>query len=98
MNPYIVLGVSPTASDAEIREAYLKAIKTNSPDRAPEKFQEIAAAYSKIKDEDSRIDLMLFNRESPGESPLATVIAATPERRPLPFDRFQSFLRKCAKN
>lgn len=60
MDPYKVLGVSSTASDDEIKQAYRKlAAKyhpdnyTNSPlqDKANEKMQEINAAYDAIMNE-----------------------------------------------
>lgn len=100
MNPYVVLGIAPTADDAEIRKAYLDAIKANPPDTAPEKFQAIFSAYSKIQNEASRIEYILFNREPPGDSPLSTLITGVGVRglRPLPFEQFQSFLRTCAKD
>lgn len=100
MNPYLVLGLPSTATDAEIRKAYLAAIRVNPPDVEPEKFQAISHAYSKIKDEESRIRYMLFNREPPGESPMETLIGSIQAQglRPLSSDAFQAFLRTCPKN
>ena len=57
MNPYEVLGVSPTASQEEIRAAYMKLVKKYHPDRyqdsnlkkqAEEKMKRINAAYDMI--------------------------------------------------
>lgn len=54
-DPYKVLGISPNASDEEVKQAYRKLAKKYHPDRNPgdkeaaRKMQEINAAYEQIK-------------------------------------------------
>ena len=56
MNYYDILGVSKTASDSEIKQAYKKLAKEHHPDRGgdTEKFAQINAAYDVLKDPTKR--------------------------------------------
>ncbi len=60
MDPYSILGVTPSASDEEIKKAYRTLSRKYHPDAninnpnkdaAEEKFKEIQAAYNRIMDE-----------------------------------------------
>ena len=47
-DPYRVLGVSPDASLADIRRAYWEQIRLHPPERDPEAFKLIRAAYEQL--------------------------------------------------
>ena len=49
-DPFAVLGVPQGAGEAEIRARYLELVKEFPPDRNPEKFREIRAAFEAAKD------------------------------------------------
>ena len=58
--PYEILDVLVDAGDDQIKQAYLRKVKDNPPDRDPDRFQEINTAYTAIKDIKSRTQLELF--------------------------------------
>ena len=100
MNPYLVLGVSLSADDGAIRQAYLEAIRLTPPDLAPARFTAVSAAYQQIKDEASRHHYTLFDRSVAGDSPIdafARGMRGSAGATPLPFDVMKSFLKSCAK-
>ena len=68
---YLVLGLSPTATQAEIRQRYLQLVRTHPPGRNPQRFQQIAAAYDALKDDRSRVETAIFGMARYGEFDLA---------------------------
>jgi curved DNA-binding protein CbpA len=49
-DPFAVLGVSRDADEAKVRARYLELVKQYPPEREPEKFREIRAAFEAAKD------------------------------------------------
>src|SRR4051794_18957685 len=49
-DPFAILGVPPDAGEAEVRARYLELVKQFPPEREPEKFREVRAAYEAAKD------------------------------------------------
>lgn len=60
------LQVSTTASDQEIKSAYLAQVRCYPPDQQPEKFQALREAYERIATEDSRLMYTLFEEPTLG--------------------------------
>ena len=86
-DPYQILGVTGDSTEAEIRAAYLQKVRDFPPDRAPERFAEIRAAYDEVRDpanlRDQRL-LALSDRDSIAK--LATDIRARLIRADLPTE------------
>ncbi|RYD69751.1 MAG: molecular chaperone DnaJ [Verrucomicrobiaceae bacterium] len=98
MDPYLILGVPPEATDADIRRAYLDGIRRFPPEHAPEQFQALAKAYEQVRDESRRLRLLLFDPALPGATPLDTLVnycASAPAPKPMDFEQIKTFLRSC---
>jgi curved DNA-binding protein CbpA len=61
LDPFTVLGVTEDADDAEIRRQYLALVRTFPPDRAPERFKELRAAYEHLIDERKRLETKILS-------------------------------------
>lgn len=49
-DPFLVLGLPQDAGEVEVRSRYLELVKQFPPDREPQKFREIRAAFEACKD------------------------------------------------
>jgi len=74
-----ILGVAPNADDAEIRAAYLRKVKENPPDRAPEQFERIRDSYDVLRDPRRRALQMLLAVDP--NAPLVSLLPAHPVER-----------------
>ena len=59
-DPYQVLGVSPSATDAEVRQRYLALIREFTPEQHPERFAEVRQAYELIGTLEDRAEYHLY--------------------------------------
>ncbi len=84
--PYIVLGLSPSATSDEIRRRYLELVRAQRPGEDPERFQQITAAYEALKDDRARVKTALFGTAGYGDFELAldALVKARPNRRTTP--------------
>jgi curved DNA-binding protein CbpA len=79
MDPREVLGVSPTATEEDIRAAYLLKVKEYPPDRSPEQFERIRDAYQMLRDRRQRARHLLFSVDP--KAPLASLVDDHPRLR-----------------
>ena len=59
-NPYDVLNVTFEDGDKVIRQRYLEAVRRYPPERHPKEFGRVREAYERIKNEESRLEFLLF--------------------------------------
>lgn len=59
MTDYEILGIDTNADEKTIKKAYFRLIRTHSPEKDPEKFQQIRAAYERLSNpkEQERMEL-----------------------------------------
>lgn len=55
-DPYHELGVERTATAAAIRQAYFALVRVHPPERDPETFKRIRAAYERLRDPERRME------------------------------------------
>jgi curved DNA-binding protein CbpA len=60
-DPYELLGLPRDADEAAIRARYLELVRESPPDRAPEQFAAIRAAYDSVRDPARRLESQLFH-------------------------------------
>jgi curved DNA-binding protein CbpA len=67
-DPYEVLELKPDAGETEIRQRYLELVRAFPPDRAPERFAAIHAAYASLRDPANRLHTQIFALEIKNDS------------------------------
>jgi curved DNA-binding protein CbpA len=53
-DPYAVLGLERSAAPEAIKRAYFALVRINPPERNPEQFKRIRAAYERLRDPEQR--------------------------------------------
>ena len=59
-NPFDVLGIDETASDAEVKKAYFQMVRQFTPEKHAEQFKQIRDAYDLLKDPSLRLEAEVF--------------------------------------
>jgi curved DNA-binding protein CbpA len=80
---YSVLGLAPGSDDETIRRRYLELVRQYSPERHPDRFAAIRAAYEKLRDQDTRLRYRLFEagKRENVDTILEEVVCRSPRRR-----------------
>jgi len=81
--PFEILGVAEDADDSGIKKAYLARVREFPPERDPEHFQVIRAAYETLRGPRDRIAWRLFTSNVPDPAPLITTWLASGKPRRL---------------
>lgn len=55
-DPYAALGLGPTATLDEIKGAYFTLVRAHPPERDPEAFKRIRAAYERLRTAEGRLE------------------------------------------
>jgi curved DNA-binding protein CbpA len=63
MDPYALLGVAPSATLEEIKRAYFAQVRAHPPERDPEAFKQIRAAYDQLKTPEKRFESDMLRLE-----------------------------------
>lgn len=59
-NPFAVLGVDASTSPEAIRKAYFALVRAHPPERDPERFKQIRAAYEQLRDPEQHLEATML--------------------------------------
>jgi len=62
-DPYAVLGLAPSAGPEEIKKAYFTQVRAHPPERDPEAFKRVRAAYESLKTPEKKLETDLLRLE-----------------------------------
>lgn len=92
LNPFAVLGVAETADDDAIKKAYLSQVRDYPPERDPDRFQAIRAAFDAIKTRPDRLRYRLFGQDTPDVTGLVASALQSDSRRRLSETQLRQWL------
>jgi curved DNA-binding protein CbpA len=72
-SPYQILGVDRNATEAQVKAAYFAKVRQHPPERDPEGFKRIRAAYEKLRSGGERAQTDLFTIDAPTTLDLTTL-------------------------
>lgn len=81
-DPYAVLGIEHTASTEEVKKAYFALVRQHPPEKDPEAFKRIRAAYEQLRDPTQRQQTDLLRWQTWIEPALAELAVSDPALDP----------------
>ncbi len=93
MNAFEVLGISETAEDEVILNAYLICVRECPPEKDPDRFEEVRTAYEAICNERQRIQYQLLNHDPMNVETAIQVLLNTKQSQKKPLTEKQ--LKTC---
>ena len=80
-NPYAALGLNRAATLDEIKQAYFNQVRQHPPEREPDAFKRIRAAYDQLKTPEKRVeaDMRLLEDFAPAKAGASARAARLPE-------------------
>jgi curved DNA-binding protein CbpA len=94
-DPYQVLDLPADSDDDRIRRRYLELVRQFPPDRHPERFAAVRAAYDSLRDLTTRLNYRLFEagKKESIDSLIEEIECRMPRRR-LPLETLLSIVKK----
>jgi curved DNA-binding protein CbpA len=77
-DPYAVLGVAPTATDAEIKQAYFAQVRAHPPESDPQAFKLVRAAYDRLRSPEKRLEADMLRLQAWPEPALPAELKMEP--------------------
>ena len=74
--PFEILNIAADSDDEAVKKGYLAMVQQFPPERFPEEFQHVRAAYENVKTEKDRLKYALFDHSLPDMNELAADIRA----------------------
>jgi len=85
-DPYAILGVDSQAGLEEIKTAYFARVRAHPPERDPEGFKRVRAAYEQLRDPDRRLETDLLRLQAWPEPSLDGLLERTLVFEDAPLD------------
>lgn len=77
-DPYAVLGIAPTVTDAEVKQAYFAQVRAHPPESDPQAFKLVRAAYDRLRSAEKRLEVDMLRFQAWPEPALPAELKMEP--------------------